>query len=82
MVKRVNLALARDRLRIGVATSAEVARWEAEIAIDRKELIDAIAARNQAEIELNRLMGRPLEQAVEPTSFADRSDPGLGEMGE
>jgi outer membrane protein TolC len=57
-----NLARARARESIGVASRAEVLRWESRIAADRSGVIDAIVSRNQAEIELNRLRNRPLEE--------------------
>lgn len=62
-----NLARARARESIGVATRAEVYRWESQIAADRSGVIDAIVARNLAEIELNRLRSRPLEERFRTT---------------
>ncbi len=59
---RRNLALAEVRVAIGVAGREEVFRWEIEIANSRRVVIDAVASRNQAEIELNRVVNRPLEQ--------------------
>lgn len=64
---RSNLDLARVRRSIGTAGPGEVFRWESEIAANRQRVIDASAFRNQAEIALNRLLDRPLEE-----SFATR----------
>ncbi len=59
---RANLDIARTRKAVGFATNAEVYRWEAQIANDRKSVIEASANRNVAEIELNRILNRPLEE--------------------
>ncbi len=61
---RRNLALARMRKRLGSAGPEEVRRWEAQIASSRRDVIFAVALRNQSEIELNRLLNRPLEAAI------------------
>ena len=58
---RDNLALAQARLAIGAVGRDEVIRWEILIADSRAALIQANAERNQAEIELNRVLNRPLE---------------------
>lgn len=66
---RANLALAEVRVEIGSAGRQEVFRWENEIADSRAQVIAASASRNQAEIALNRVVNRPLEQkfsTVEP----------------
>lgn len=72
-VTRSNLDLARVRQEIGVARSAEVIRWENQIANNRREVIDASAQRNVAEIQLNRLLNRPLEEPflTDETSLDD-----------
>ena len=59
---RSNLELARIRRTIGAANPAEVFRWESQIATDRKELIEAMAQRRVAEIAINRLLHRDLEE--------------------
>jgi outer membrane protein TolC/ABC-type uncharacterized transport system substrate-binding protein len=59
---RANLELARVRESVGTAGPAEVYRWESELALNRKSVILANANRNIAEIELNRLLHRPLEE--------------------
>lgn len=59
---RSNLESARTRLELGAAGPGEVYRWEAQIAANRADLIAAAATRNQAEIQLNRVLNRPLEE--------------------
>ena len=59
---RENLALARVRQRIGTGRPSEVLRWESSIASVRRELIQLVAQRNLTEMELNRLLGRPIEE--------------------
>ena len=59
---RTNLELARVRRRIGVARAAEVVRWENQIANNRRTVITVFAQRKQAEIALNRVLHRPLEE--------------------
>jgi outer membrane protein TolC len=58
---RKNLALAETRNAIGVAGREEVYRWQTQIAESRSAVIQASALRNQAEIDLNRILNRPLE---------------------
>lgn len=60
-----NLELARVREAVGYSGPAEVYRWESEIAGNRQQLINANAQRNLAEIQLNRLLNRPLEESFE-----------------
>ncbi|MEL6822639.1 MAG: TolC family protein, partial [Calditrichota bacterium] len=57
-----NLDLARIRESIGYSGRAEVYRWESEIATNRRSVIEANAQRNVAEIQVNRLLNRPLEE--------------------
>ncbi|RMF60253.1 MAG: hypothetical protein D6743_15230, partial [Calditrichaeota bacterium] len=73
---RSHLELARVREAIGYSRRSEVYRWESEIANDRKGVIRANANRNLAEIELNRLLHRPLEEAF-LTQETDLNDPAL-----
>lgn len=73
---RSNLELAQSRRRIGVARASEVIRWENQIAINRRSVIEAGAMRNVAEIALNRLLQRPLEEPFE-TAEVDLDDPAL-----
>ncbi len=71
---RTNLELARSRQRLGAASAAEVYRWENQIANNRREVIDASAVRNQAEMVLNRILHRPLEESFS-TAEATLDDP-------
>ncbi|MCG8423438.1 MAG: TolC family protein [Proteobacteria bacterium] len=73
---RSNLARARSRVNIGAGTRAEVYRFELQIANDRKSVIAAVATRNIAEIALNRILNRPLEEPFD-TEDATISDPVL-----
>jgi outer membrane protein TolC len=59
---RANLEIARVRRSVGVASPAEVFRWESEIATDRQDVLNAQFKRREAEIALNRLLHRPLEE--------------------
>ena len=73
---RRNLERARTRLELGAAGPGEVYRWQSQIANNRKELIAANAVRNQAEIAVNRILNRPLEESF-ATIEAAVDDPGL-----
>jgi outer membrane protein TolC/ABC-type uncharacterized transport system substrate-binding protein len=75
-VTRSNLELAQVRQEIGVARPAEVIRWDNQIANNRRGVIDASAQRNVAEIRLNRLLNRPLEEPFQ-TEETDLDDPVL-----
>jgi outer membrane protein TolC len=48
---------------IGVSGPGEVYRWESNIASTRRAVIDANTQRNLAEMQLNRLLHRPLEES-------------------
>ena len=61
---RSNLELARARRRIGTAGPSEVYRWESEIANAQRAVIEAQSQTRVAEIALNALLHRPLEQVV------------------
>lgn len=62
-VTRRNLELARSRVDLGAARRSELFRWESQLATNRIDVIAASAQRNQAEIELNRVLNRPLEES-------------------
>ncbi len=72
-VTRENLELAEIRESIGTASAGEVYRWQAQIANNRQTVIDANTQRNLAEIALNRILHRPLEErfATEETELED-----------
>ena len=59
---RSNLELAQVRVEIGQAGRDEVFRWESQLSNNRRSVIDVNARRNQAEIQLNRTLNRPLEE--------------------
>ena len=72
---RSNLELARVRQRIGVSGPAEVYRWDSQMAIARNNAIQANTQRNLAEIVLNQVLHRPLEEsfATRETGLYDES---------
>jgi len=78
---RSNLDMARVREMIGSAGPAEVYRWESQIASNRKVVIEASANRNLAEIQLNRILNRPLEEPF-VTVEDDINDSSLFAIGE
>ena len=59
---RSNLELARVRQQIGMSGPAETYRWESQMATARNAGIQANTQRNVAEIALNRILHRPLEE--------------------
>ena len=63
-LSRSNLDLARARRRIGTAGPSEVFRWESEIANAQRAVVEAQTQIRAAEIALNALLHRPLEEAV------------------
>ncbi|MGD2063805.1 MAG: TolC family protein, partial [Nitrospirota bacterium] len=73
---RSNLDLARIRQAIGTAGPADVYRWESELGTRRREVLAAEAQRSRAELALNRLLHRPLEE-VFGTQDATVDDPSL-----
>ena len=72
---RSNLELARLRQAIGMSGPAEVYRWESQIAIGRKNVIAANTRRNLAEIAVNQVLHRPLEEpfTIAETGLHDES---------
>ncbi|MCB2210735.1 TolC family protein [bacterium] len=61
-VTRANLELAEVRQTVGVAGPSELYRWQAQIANDKKAVINANMQRNLAEMQLNRMLNRPIEE--------------------
>lgn len=78
---RENLERARTRVQIGVANRSEVLRWQSQLANNRRDVIEAAARRNVAEIELNRIRNRPLEEPF-ATVEVGLEDPGLASSDE
>ncbi|MCP5098504.1 MAG: TolC family protein [Chloroflexi bacterium] len=62
-LSRRNLELAQDKANSGAASNADVFRWQSEVADAKTDLLDANAALNQAKVELNQVLGRPLDEA-------------------
>ena len=61
---RSNLDLAQARRRIGTAGPSEVYRWQSEVAIAQRSVVEAQTATRVAELALNTLLRRPLEESV------------------
>ncbi|MEM7282122.1 MAG: TolC family protein, partial [Pseudomonadota bacterium] len=55
-----NLDLARDRVRLGASTNADVYRWQSNLATTRSQVLLARAALQQAREALNRVLHRPI----------------------
>lgn len=70
---RTNLELSKDRQRIGVASPAEVYRWESQLASSRQALLAAEAQLNQSRDAVNRLLHRPFNEPfiAEPATLDD-----------
>lgn len=64
-LSRRNLELARSRRELGDAGPAEVCRWEADLAVRRNDLEQARSRRRLAEMELNRVLDRPLDAPLD-----------------
>lgn len=64
-LSRNNLELARVRESVGYSGRADVYRWESQIATNRREVISANATRNVVEMQVNRLLNRPLEEGFQ-----------------
>lgn len=63
---RANMERARGREAVGIASPAEVFRWESRLAQARKDVLEANAKESQALNELNRIMGRPIGTLLTP----------------
>jgi outer membrane protein len=61
---RSNLDLAQARRRIGTTGPSEVYRWESEVANAQRSVVEVQARTRVAEIALNALLHRPLEQPI------------------
>lgn len=60
---RTNRGLAELRVEIGTSGRQDIARWDIELADGRAETIQASANRNQAEIDVNRILAVPIERS-------------------
>ena len=65
-VTRTELAQARLRQNVGSGSRSEVVRLETQLANNRRSVIEAVASRNIAEIELLRLLNLSSEQPILP----------------
>ncbi|HET6796514.1 MAG TPA: TolC family protein [Gemmatimonadales bacterium] len=70
---RSNLEVARLREGVGSASRADIYRWRGEVATARKDLISAEAQVRVGELDLKRLLNRPLNRplAQRPVSLPD-----------
>lgn len=59
-LNRANLRVAEERVDSGEARLSEMYRWQSEIALSQRDLLDATAKLQNAETELNRLINRPV----------------------
>ncbi|WP_299459498.1 ABC transporter substrate binding protein [uncultured Microscilla sp.] len=59
---RRNLELARTRKAVGYSGPSDLYRWESQIALTKKDLIDAQAQLKLAAINLNQLLNRPINE--------------------
>lgn len=75
-LSKSNLGIARIRRDIGVASPAEVYRWESQISSDRIQVVNAEAQRKNTEILVNRLLHRPQGEAF-TTVETGLDDPSL-----
>jgi outer membrane protein len=61
-VTRTNRELARDRVRVGSSTPADIYRWDAEVARAQIRLFDAQAVVTKSWTTLTRILHRPLSE--------------------
>lgn len=65
-----NLDLARLRESAGASGRSDVYRWESEVATSRKNVIEADAQVEVADLAMNRILNRPLEEPFTTTETA------------
>jgi outer membrane protein TolC len=72
---RSNLQVARLREGVGSASRADIYRWQGEVANSRRDLISAESQVRVAQLELKRLLNRPLDRPVaqRPVSLTDEA---------
>ena len=78
-LNRANLNVARLRHSVGAAGTAEIYRWEAQLAAARAELLAAHSTRRLAERQLSRLLDKPVTLQWRP--FAPGLEDGLRVLG-
>ncbi|MEM9303605.1 MAG: TolC family protein [Pseudomonadota bacterium] len=59
---RTNLELARDRVRVGSSSSADIFRWEARLANVRASVLSGRSTVDQAREALNRILDQPIDE--------------------
>ncbi|MEL7370062.1 MAG: TolC family protein, partial [Myxococcota bacterium] len=74
-VTRMELSQADVRQQIGAGGRSEVVRLQNQLATNRKSVIDAVAGRNVAEIELLRLLNQASEAPIQPEDVSLQSLP-------
>ena len=75
-MNRVNLQLAQVRQEVGYSGPSDLYRWQSNIALANIDLNNVQANRRTAEINLNRILNRPLDEIFE-TIETDINDPAL-----
>ena len=72
-ISRANLELAENRVKLGTSTSADVYRWQAEVARAQILVVNARAALNQSWDTLNRILHRPqgTQAALKEATFEE-----------
>lgn len=78
-LNRANLNVARLRHSVGAAGTAEIYRWEAQLAAARAALLEAHATRRLTERQLSRLLDKPVTLQWSP--LAPGLDEGLRVLG-
>jgi outer membrane protein TolC len=61
---KANLEMARVRESVGSAGPSEIFRWESELANNRNSVLQIIAEKNIAWIQLNRILQRDLKERI------------------
>jgi outer membrane protein TolC len=78
-VTTTNLDFARLRLSAGAASLAEVYRWQAQVSQSQQGVVDTEVARSVAELEVNRILNRPLEERFD-TEETTLTSPPIAEL--
>ncbi len=70
-ISKANLELAKNRVRLGSSTAADVYRWQAEVARAQILVLNQRAAESQAHDTLNRILHKPqgVRLALKEASF-------------
>lgn len=78
-VTATNLDFARLRVSAGAANLSEVFRWEAQLSRYQQDVVDSEVARALSELEVNRLLNRPLEERFD-TDEATLTAPPISDL--